>query len=108
MRRPRPAVLLAAGFAVFVFLGISFMLARAALGPRWSYRVLVLPGEPLVSSGPYAYLRHPNYLAVVGEIAGFALIVGARFAGVLSLVVFGLLMRKRIKIEENAILTHTQ
>jgi methyltransferase len=105
---PSPDAALIAGFATFVAAKLLKVWAITALGPRWSYRVLVLPGEPLVSSGPYAYLRHPNYLAVVGEIAGFALIVGARFAGVLSLVVFGVLMRKRIKIEENAILTHTQ
>lgn len=42
-----------------------------ALGPRWNTRVVVVPGLPLVRRGPYAKLRHPNYLAVVVE--GFAL-----------------------------------
>ena len=41
----------------------------AALGPRWTTRIVVLPGAPLVASGPYRYLPHPNYAVVVGEIA---------------------------------------
>jgi methyltransferase len=41
------------------------------LGPRWNTRVIVVPGLPPVTSGPYRYLRHPNYVAVVVE--GFAL-----------------------------------
>ncbi|PVU81194.1 hypothetical protein DDP54_17835 [Cellulomonas sp. WB94] len=43
----------------------------AVLGPRWNTRVITVPGLPLVSSGPYRWLRHPNYVAVVVE--GFAL-----------------------------------
>lgn len=43
----------------------------ATLGPRWNTRVIVVPGLPLVTSGPYRLLRHPNYVAVVVE--GFAL-----------------------------------
>jgi methyltransferase len=39
------------------------------LGRRWTTRILVLPGEPLVASGPYRYLSHPNYAVVAGEIA---------------------------------------
>ncbi|MFJ1790179.1 isoprenylcysteine carboxyl methyltransferase family protein [Kitasatospora griseola] len=42
-----------------------------SLGPRWNTRVIVVPGLPLVVGGPYRWLRHPNYLAVVVE--GFAL-----------------------------------
>jgi methyltransferase len=65
--------------------------------------VLVLPGAALVSTGPYAWIRHPNYVAVFGEIAGFALIVGARLSGVISLLAFGILVRKRIAVEEAAL-----
>ena len=41
------------------------------LGPRWTARVIVLPGAPLVDSGPYRWFSHPNYVAVI--IEGFAL-----------------------------------
>jgi methyltransferase len=41
----------------------------ATLGSRWTTRIIVLPGAPLVTSGPYRYVAHPNYAVVVGEIA---------------------------------------
>jgi methyltransferase len=92
-----------AGFLVFAAAKLLKAWAISTLGARWSYRVLVLPGAALVSTGPYAWIRHPNYIAVFGEIAGFALIVGARLSGVMSLVAFGLLVRKRIIVEEAAL-----
>jgi methyltransferase len=98
----RDAVLIA-GFIVFAAAKLLKLWAMNALGPRWSYRVLVLPGVPLVSTGPYAHLRHPNYLAVFGEIAGFALMVGAHITGVISLLAFAFLVRKRIAVEEKAL-----
>ncbi|HEY3160528.1 MAG TPA: isoprenylcysteine carboxylmethyltransferase family protein [Vicinamibacterales bacterium] len=100
---PPRDLLLIAGFAIFAAAKILKLWAITALGPRWSYRVLVLPGVPLVSTGPYAYLRHPNYVAVFGEIAGFALMVGARITGVLSFIAFALLVRRRIAVEEEAL-----
>ena len=48
-------------------------------------------------------MRHPNYLAVCGEIAGVALIVGAPFTGVASLAGFGWLMLRRIAVEDRAL-----
>jgi len=77
--------------------------AIATLGLRWSYRVLVLPGAPLIAAGPYAHLRHPNYLAVFGEITGFAMMMGAFWTGIGSILLFGVLVRRRIAIEENAL-----
>jgi methyltransferase len=41
----------------------------ATLGPRWTTRIIVLPGAPLIASGPYRYLSHPNYAVVAVEIA---------------------------------------
>jgi methyltransferase len=41
----------------------------ATLGSRWTTRIIVLPGEPLVVFGPYRYFSHPNYAVVAGEIA---------------------------------------
>ncbi len=50
--------------------------------------MFVLPGEPLVEHGPYRWLRHPNYLAVIAELLGFALIVGARWSGIIAMLCF--------------------
>jgi methyltransferase len=95
--------LLIGGFTIFVAAKLLKLWAIATLGLRWSYRVLVLPGAPLVATGPYAYLRHPNYLAVFGEITGFAMMAGAPWTGIGSLLLFGVLVRRRIAIEENAL-----
>jgi isoprenylcysteine carboxyl methyltransferase (ICMT) family protein YpbQ len=96
---------LTAGVTIFIAAKLLKLWAIRALGLRWSYRVLVLPGTPLVTTGPYAHLRHPNYVAVFGEIAGFAMTVGAAWTGIGSLLLFGLLVRRRIAVEENALET---
>lgn len=77
--------------------------AMASLGTRWTFRVLIVPDAPLVQSGPYAVLRHPNYVAVVGELVSMALIVGARVSGPMALLLFGLLLRRRIRVENRAL-----
>jgi methyltransferase len=100
---PARDTVLITGFVVFVAAKFLKLWAMSALGNRWSYRVLVLPDAPLVSTGPYAHLRHPNYVAVFGEIAGFALMVGAHVTGVISLLAFAFLVRKRIAVEEKAL-----
>lgn len=97
-----PAVWLA---GVLIFLAAKGLKTWAitALGPLWSFRVLVLPGAPLVRSGPYRWLRHPNYVAVVGEIAGVATMSAAPATGALAVLAFGALLRRRIQIEERAL-----
>ncbi len=77
--------------------------AIATLGNRWTFRVLVPPGQPLVSAGPYRLLRHPNYLGVAGELVGAALMAHAPIAGAASFLVFGTLMLARIRVEERAL-----
>jgi methyltransferase len=100
---PLPGVLVAAGAAVFVLGKLLKVWAIAALGPFWTYKVLVVPGETLVTRGPYAWMRHPNYVGVVGELIGVALITGARVTGPLSVLLFGWLLWRRIQAEESAL-----
>jgi methyltransferase len=76
--------------------------AISSLGTRWTYKVLVLPGLPLVRTGPYRYMRHPNYVGVVGELIAMALITHARLTGPLSVAFFGWLLLRRIAAEEQA------
>lgn len=103
LRGPSPQPALAAGILVFGLAKALKGWAISSLGTRWTFRVLVPPGDRLVASGPYRFLRHPNYLAVGGEIAGAALLVGAFFSGVVFLAGFGWLMRRRIAVEERAL-----
>jgi methyltransferase len=49
----------------------------STLGPRWNTRVIVVPGLPLVTAGPYRLLSHPNYVAVVVEGVALPLVHGA-------------------------------
>jgi len=93
----------ASGVVLFVASKALKYWAVHALGRRWSFRVLVIPGEPLVTSGPYRYVAHPNYIAVVGELAGTAMMVGARIIGPVMLVAFGAALVARVKFEERAL-----
>jgi methyltransferase len=92
-----------AGVAVFAAAKSLKSWAIASLGDAWTFRVVVRPGVPLVARGPYRFLRHPNYVAVAGELAGVALMSGARVAGPLGTILFGLLMLRRISVEERAL-----
>jgi len=73
------------------------------LGPRWNTRVIVVPGLPLVSGGPYRWLRHPNYVAVVTE--GFALpLVHTAWVTALAFSLLNAwLLAVRIRCEETAL-----
>lgn len=76
----------------------------ATLGPRWNTRVIVVPGLPLVTGGPYRVLRHPNYVAVVAE--GLALpLVHTAWVTSLAFTALNavLLLRYRIPAEEQAL-----
>jgi methyltransferase len=77
--------------------------AMATLGPRWTFRVLVPPGDPMVTRGPYRYVRHPNYLGVLGEFAGVAIALGAPIVGAAVTAGFGYLILRRLRVEETAL-----
>ena len=75
----------------------------ATLGRRWTTRVLLLPGEPRIETGPFRFLDHPNYLAVIVEIAALPLVHTAWLtAGVYSLL-NACLLKTRIGVEDAAL-----
>ena len=79
--------------------------AVATLGDCWTFRVIVIPGMTPVASGPYRILRHPNYVAVVGEFVAVTMIAGAIVVGLAMTAAFFMLILRRIRLEEDAILT---
>jgi methyltransferase len=103
LHRPwRPPVALIAMLFLIAALGLRWWVLRT-LGDRWTTRVVVVPGERLISSGPYQWLRHPNYLAVVLEIAAIPMIhcawltaIGFSFANLA-------ILKTRIGVEERAL-----
>jgi methyltransferase len=90
-------------FVFFVAAKLLKWWAIASLGGAWTFRVIVLPHRQLIATGPYRWLRHPNYVAVAGELVAVALMSGARIAGPVGTLVFGLLIVKRIAVEERAL-----
>ena len=72
---------------VFILLQAGRLWVIASLGRRWTTRIIVLPRAPLVSSGPYRWLKHPNYLIVALEMAVVPLALGLPvFAAVFTLL----------------------
>ena len=96
-------MLLVTGACIFVVAKLVKYWAIAALGPRWTFRVLVPPRSTLVTTGPYRYVRHPNYIGVMGELGGFALMAHAAYSGAASMLLFAWLIARRIRVEERAL-----
>jgi methyltransferase len=89
--------------ALFIVLQGLRVWIIATLGARWTTRIIVLPGEPLVASGPYRYLSHPNYAVVAAEIATLPL---ALHLPVLALIFTGLnaaVLAIRLRAETRAL-----
>jgi methyltransferase len=104
LARPAPpgTVALLAAAAAILAQGLRWW-AVAALGERWSTRILVVPGEGPVTRGPYRFLRHPNYLAVALEIACLPLAWGSWRTALVFSVGNALLLAVRIPAEERAL-----
>jgi len=77
----------------------------ATLGPRWNTRVIIVPGLPPVTGGPYRLLRHPNYVAVVVEGVALPMVHGAWITAVVFTVANAALLRVRIRAEDEALAT---
>jgi methyltransferase len=77
--------------------------AIRALGEFWNVRVLVVPGAPLVRTGPYRFLRHPNYVAVVLELVAAPLIFGAWRTAIVISLLNAVALAVRIRCENAAL-----
>jgi methyltransferase len=89
--------------ALFLVFQLGRVWVIFSLGPYWTTRIITLPGEPLVKSGPYRYVRHPNYLVVAAEIILLPLAFGAWRIALIFAFLNGLLTLYRIRVEEAAL-----
>ena len=75
----------------------------AALGSRWTTRIIIVPGEALVAEGPYRFFRHPNYMVVAGEIFILPMAFGLWWYAILFAVLNAAMLYWRIKAEDEAL-----
>ena len=88
-----------AWLVVFLALQVMRVWVLVTLGRRWTTRIIAVPGETLVSSGPFRFLRHPNYAVVIGEIAVLPLCLGLPWVALVFSVANVAVLSIRIKAE---------
>jgi methyltransferase len=77
----------------------------ATLGSRWTTRIIILPGAPLVRAGPYRWVDHPNYMIVIGEIAALPLTFGLWAVALIFSLLNAAVIVIRIREENRALRT---
>lgn len=101
--RPFPGALGWGALAVAVAAQALRYWAIGTLGDRWNTRIIFLPQAAPVTSGPYRWVRHPNYVAVVAELAAVPLIHGAWWTAVVFTLGNAAILYVRIRAEEAAL-----
>jgi methyltransferase len=89
--------------ALFALLQLARLWVLATLGPRWTTRIIILPGAPLITSGPYRWLSHPNYAVVVAEIAVLPLCLGLPLVALIFTLANAAVLTLRITSENAAL-----
>jgi methyltransferase len=89
--------------AAFLGLQALRLWVQLTLGRFWTTRVISLAGVPVVQRGPYRLMRHPNYAVIIGEIAVLPLVFGEWMIAVAFSIVHALLLRERIRVEDEAL-----
>ena len=87
----------------FALLQLGRVWVIATLGERWTTRIIVKPGAPLVRNGPYRILNHPNYVIVTLEIAALPLVFGLWLIALLFSLLNAIVLAIRISEENRAL-----
>jgi methyltransferase len=105
LERPFAAVPAVASVVILVAATALRVWTLKTIGPAWNVRVVAPRGAQIARTGPYAYIRHPNYLAVILEIAALPMFHGA-WLSVVGLSAFNaLVLSRRIRTEEAVLST---
>ena len=88
---------------LFALLRLGRVWVLRTLGPRWTTRIIVLPGAPLVKGGPFRFVSHPNYLVVIGEIAVLPLVFGLWEVALVFSILNAIVLTIRIRAENRAL-----
>jgi len=86
----------------FALLQIARVWVMLSLGPRWTTRIIVSPGVAPVTSGPFRFVRHPNYVVVALELPCVSLALGLLWHAALFAVLNVAMLRWRIRAEDQA------
>ena len=103
LRRPVPGAVGWVALGVVVAAQALRYWAIATLGWRWNTRIVVVPGAVPITAGPYRFVRHPNYVAVIAEMLALPLVHGAWLTALVFSVGNAWLLRVRIRAEEHAL-----
>jgi methyltransferase len=97
---PWPTIISWPALSVYLVLELLRVWTVSSLGPYWTTRIISVANAPLVRRGPYCFVRHPNYLIVIGEIAVLPLVFGEVWVCVAFSVLNAALLAWRLR-EEN-------
>jgi len=89
--------------AVFIGLQALRVWVIATLGGRWTTRIIILPGAPLVRGGPYRLISHPNYVVVAVEMAVLPLAFGLPLYGLIFFLLNAAVLTLRLSVEAKAL-----
>lgn len=104
IRRPTVSSMLAVSMLALVLAAQALRWwCIVSLGPRWNTRVIIVPGLPPVRTGPYRFLSHPNYVAVVVEGIALPLVHGAWITATVFTICNAVLLTIRIRVENDAL-----
>lgn len=86
----------------FVLLALKIW-SVLSLGRFWTTKIYHIPGRPLIKKGLYQYVKHPNYILVIAEIAVIPLIFHLYYTAIMFSILNGIMLTVRIKEENKAL-----